>query len=141
MKSKIAYLISSKSWGGLEMNQLRNARWMRDAGFEVVLFCQENSSVHNAAKTEEGIDVEVIPPHKKYYDFKCGKSLARKIDTLTITHLIVRDTRDISLAVIAKRHAKINFIYPILWKCSSVFRNEISCIRFGFLISICGLAH
>ena len=135
MKSKIAYLISSKSWGGLEMNQLRNARWMCDAGFEVVLFCQENSSVHNAAKTEEGIDVQVIPPHKKYYDFKCGKSLARTIDTLNITHLIVRDTRDISLAVIAKRHAKnkLHLSYFMEMQLGVSKRNFLHTLRFSYI--------
>ena len=29
MMHKIAYLCGTKAWGGLEMNQIRNAEWMK----------------------------------------------------------------------------------------------------------------
>ena len=49
MIHKIAYLCGTKAWGGLEMNQVRNAEWMRDRGHTVVVFCVKDSQVYNAA--------------------------------------------------------------------------------------------
>ena len=48
MIHKIAYLCGTKAWGGLEMNQIRNAEWMRDRGHTVVIFCLKDSPVYNA---------------------------------------------------------------------------------------------
>jgi len=135
MTSKIAYLVSSRSWGGLEMNQLRNACWMRDNGYEVVLFCQANTSVYHAAKAEHDIKIELIEPHRKYYDFKRGKFLAQKINELKITHLIVRDTRDISLAVIAKRRLKktLHLSYFMEMQLGVPKRNLLHTLRFSYI--------
>ena len=38
------------SWGGLEMNQLRNAAWMMERGHAVLLLCRENSPISLNAK-------------------------------------------------------------------------------------------
>jgi hypothetical protein len=38
MKLTLAYLCNTKSWGGLEMNQIRNATWMKERGHEVHVF-------------------------------------------------------------------------------------------------------
>ena len=74
MKTKLAYLCSSTSWGGLEMNHLRNAQWMQERGHDVVFFCVENSPIAKDA-VERNLSVEIIQKHKKYYDFKKGKEL------------------------------------------------------------------
>jgi hypothetical protein len=46
---QIAYLCLSKGWGGLEMNQLKNAIWMQERGHFVKLYCLENAPIHKAA--------------------------------------------------------------------------------------------
>jgi glycosyltransferase involved in cell wall biosynthesis len=103
MENKLAYLCSSLSWGGLEMNQLRNALWMKDRGHAVVFFGVKDSPALNAAMAAGLRTIEIVR-HKKYYDFKAGKALAKLLDNQVITHLILRDTRDMSVSVIAKRH-------------------------------------
>lgn len=97
----LVYLCGSGSWGGLEMNQLRNAAWMQERGHHVVLFCRENTPIaEEAAKT--GISCVFIPVYKKYYDFKKGRLLVRKLRETAATHLIVRSTYDLSIASYCK---------------------------------------
>lgn len=102
MGNKLAYICSSLSWGGLEMNQLRNAVWMKERGHSVVFLAVKDAPAYRAAM-EAGLDTVVIRRHKKYYDFKSGNALARILVEEGVTHLIIRDTRDMSVSVIAKR--------------------------------------
>ena len=109
---KIAYLCGSRSWGGLEMNQFKNALWMKERGHRVVVFGLEGSPFITAAQ-ESGLESDDIEQHRKYYDFSKGKALARLLAKNAVTHLIVRDNRDLSTAVIAKRFSsqKIHLSY------------------------------
>ncbi len=99
--NKIGYLCSSASWGGLEMNQLRNAVWMQERGHAVVLLCLENSPIHEKALAAH-LPVKLIRKHKKYYDYAAGLRLKKLLKAEQITHLIIRDTRDMSVCAIAK---------------------------------------
>ena len=65
MKPKIAYLSSSKSWGGLEMNQLRNAIWMKGKGYAVCIIGIDSSPLIKEAK-KNIIDTICINEYKKY---------------------------------------------------------------------------
>jgi hypothetical protein len=85
MKAKLGYLCSSESWGGLEMNHLRNALWMKRKGHDVVIICLKNTSIENSANEFE-LPVLTIPKHKKYYDFKNGKNLVTIISKHNISH-------------------------------------------------------
>lgn len=97
----IAYFCPSLSWGGLEMNQLRNAEWMKDRGHKVMIFVQEDSKIHQEANSL-GISVDFVKPHKKYYDVVNARRLQKKLKKHKITHLIVRDPKDMSLCAMAK---------------------------------------
>jgi glycosyltransferase involved in cell wall biosynthesis len=97
----IAYFCPSLSWGGLEMNQLRNAEWMHNRGHQVIIFVQEESKIHQEAKSL-GIAVDFVGSHKKYYDFVKASKLIKKIKKHKITHLIVRDPKDMSICALAK---------------------------------------
>ena len=143
MENRLAYLCSSNSWGGLEMNQLRNARWMKERGHTVFIFCKANSPIEEAAKAE-GISVVTISGHKKYYDFKAGKLLAKALNEHQITHLILRDTRDMSVGVIAKRKSKtpIHLSYFLEMQLGVSKRNLLHTIRFkGLDVWSCPLNH
>ncbi len=105
MKLRIGYLLGSNSKGGLEMNQVRNALWMQERGHSVFLLCIKGSPAEVMAK-ELGVPVVNIEKHRKYYDFKRGKALAKILQEQQISHLIVRATQDMSVAVIAKRVLK-----------------------------------
>lgn len=102
MNNTIAYLCSSISWGGLEMNHLRNAAWMHKRGHKILILGVANSPYLNRAE-EMGLPHEVIQPYKKYYDFKVAKIIHRILERENISHLLIRDTRDMSMAAILKR--------------------------------------
>lgn len=95
----------SNSWGGLEMNQLRNAVWMKKQGHSVVLLGLKNSRIVREAENE-GIDIIFVNQHKKYYDFKNAFNLKHLIKSNGISHLVLRDPKDISLGVTTKRLLK-----------------------------------
>jgi glycosyltransferase involved in cell wall biosynthesis len=97
----IAYFCPSKSWGGLEMNQLRNAKWMSDRGHEIVIFVQKKSKIHQEA-TQLGLNVDFVRAHRKYYDIVNASRLLKKIKQHKISHLIVRNPKDMSLCALAK---------------------------------------
>lgn len=101
MKAKIAYLSSSKSWGGLEMNQLRNAIWMKGKGYAVCIIGIDSSPLIKEAK-KNIIDTICINEYKKYYDFISAFKLCSIIKKNMITHLIIRDTKDISITASIK---------------------------------------
>ena len=107
MKAKLGYLCSSESWGGLEMNHLRNALWMKRKGHDVVIICLKNTSIENTANEFE-LPVLTIPKHKKYYDFKNGKNLVIIISKYNISHLLIRSTYDMSIMAYAKRRLGTN---------------------------------
>ena len=105
---RIAYLCGSDSWGGLEMNQWRNARWMKERGHAVVVFGRENTELERYCRIDS-IDFVAIPKHRKYYDFKAAKRLSRLLIAWEVKHLIIRDVRDMSVAANAKSRKKHSF--------------------------------
>ena len=74
---------------------------MKGAGVDVVVFALENSPLANAAKKSQ-LEVVFIKKHQKYYDFISALKLANLLKDHFITHLFIRDTRDMSIAGIAK---------------------------------------
>lgn len=133
MKTKIGYLCSSVSWGGLEMNQLRNAGWMQERGHEVVLFCRENAPIAEKAALQQ-IPVVFIGQHRKYYDFKAGKKLAKQLKQQQVSHLVLRDNRDMSVAVIAKRIARnIHLSYFMEMQLGVNKKNLLHTLRFSYI--------
>ena len=83
-------------WGGLEMNQLRNARWMKNRGHDVVIYCLANSPT--AIKSKEwDLNTRFITKHRRYYDLIRAWKLVRLLRKDDIGHLIVRATGDMSI--------------------------------------------
>lgn len=97
----IGYFCASDSWGGLEMNQWRNAQWMMERGHQVVMFVREGTPAEKAAR-ETGIVVSRVRKHKKYYDYIKAKQLKRRIKFHGVTHLVVRDPQDMGLCALTK---------------------------------------
>lgn len=111
-KHVIGYFCASDSWGGLEMNQWRNAMWMMDRGHQVVMFVREGSPAEKAAR-ETGIVVSRVRKHKKYYDYIKAKQLKRRIKFHGVTHLVVRDPKDMGLCAMTKTllHNQLHLSY------------------------------
>lgn len=98
---RIGYLCGSESWGGLEMNQWRNARWMQQRGHEVVVFGKAGSKLVSYCEQDQ-IAFVAIPHYRKYYDFTAAKKLSHLLKEHRIDHLMIRDVRDMSVAALAK---------------------------------------
>jgi len=132
VKSTLGYICGTDSWGGLEMNQLRNALWMHERGQKVFLICLENSPIAKNA-TEAGIATIYIQKHRKYFDFKQGKALAKIIQQHKITHLLVRAIHDMSISVIAKREVKsLHLSYFMEMQLGVKKNNFLHTLRFSY---------
>jgi glycosyltransferase involved in cell wall biosynthesis len=94
---QIAYLCGSMSWGGLEMNQLRNAIWMKNRGHRVVLIGWEGSPIIQAAQNRE-LETFCIPKYRKYYPIISAYKLANWISLKKMDYIFVRAYTDLSLA-------------------------------------------
>lgn len=134
MKSKLAFLCSSQSWGGLEMNHARSAKWLIDLGYEAIVFCVENSPIEQFAE-ELNVPVQHIVPHKKYYDFKRAKVLARILKTQHFTHLVIRSTSDMSITASVKQKLgdRIHTSYFQAMQLGVKKTNILHTIRFNHL--------
>jgi glycosyltransferase involved in cell wall biosynthesis len=98
---RIGYLCGSESWGGLEMNQWRNARWMKQRGHEIIVFGKTGSKLEQYCH-EDQLTFVAVPAYKKYYDFFAARKLNRLLRLHQVDHLIIRDVRDMSVAALAK---------------------------------------
>jgi glycosyltransferase involved in cell wall biosynthesis len=137
----IAYVCGSGSWGGLEMNQWRNAVWMKQRGHAVVVLGLEGSPLHLACK-EDAIPFTAISPHKKHYDFGASLRLRDIIRKRNITQLIIRDGRDVGLATLTKTFCfgKLKVHYFMEMQLGVVKKNPAQTLRFRQLDSwICPL--
>ena len=130
-KYHIAYFCPSKSWGGLEMNQLHNAKWMHDRGHKVLIFAQEDSRAHKEAN-QLNLPVVFVSAHRKYYDFVNAFRLYKKIKKHHVTHLIVRNPKDMSLCALAKSFClnKIFLAYFMEMQIGISKRDFLHTIRF-----------
>jgi len=97
----IAYLCSSKSWGGLELNHLRHAQWMKQRGHVVIMFVTQDSPLHQHA-TDRQIPCTTIKHQPKYFAWRSAWRLTKFLKTYKITHVFIRDNRDMSLLASVK---------------------------------------
>lgn len=131
MKAKLAYFCSSESWGGLEMNHLRDAVWMKERGHEIIVLAVKTSPFYLKAE-ESGLPVEAIDKQKKYYDFSKARQLVHLIRSRHITHLIIRSTYDMSIAASVKSKLKkrIHTVYIQAMQLGVKKKNLMHTIRF-----------
>lgn len=112
MSLRIAYLCGTTGWGGLEMNQLKNAEWMLERGHFIQVYAQLTSPIATSAKQKELPLIE-IKKHKNHYDFIRAVQLYRKLKEHKIQHLIIRATFDQSIAAtiafLSKGKIKVHF--------------------------------
>lgn len=112
MQLRIAYLCGTKGWGGLEMNQLKNAIWMHERGHFVQIYAYKNSPIAISA-IEKNIPLIEIYKHKNHYDFIRAWELYKCLKINSINHLIIRATFDQSIAAsivfISKEKIKVHF--------------------------------
>jgi len=131
---RIAYLCSSLSLGGLELNQLKNATWMKNRGHHVYVLGVKDSPFYEQAKTL-GLKTLEIRRHRKYYDFLGALALNALVKKYNIEKMFVRDTRDISIMATLKclRRTKITTAYFMEMQLGVKKTNFLHTLRFSFL--------
>ena len=134
VKTKIAYYCSSKSWGGLEMNHLRDAQWMKERGHAISVFAVKNSPFSEKC-IDAGLTVIDIEAQKKYYDFKKAGILTHRLQEMEIKHLVIRSTRDMSIAatVKSKLKDKITTVYIQARQLGVKKKNVLHTARFKYI--------
>ncbi len=105
MEIKLAYFCSSSSWGGLEMNHLRNAAWMSERGHKVLVLGINSSPIHSYA-LELDLPFIAIEPHRRWYDFKAVRRVQQILESEGVSHFLVRKPGDMSLAAGLKSKLK-----------------------------------
>ena len=94
---RIAYLCLSEGWGGLEMNQLRNAQQMKSRGYDVLLIVNLESPIQRAAKLA-CIPFYVVAQKPKHYQWLFALKLALFLAKQNYYHLLFRNNREQSIA-------------------------------------------
>jgi glycosyltransferase involved in cell wall biosynthesis len=94
---RIAYLCLSSGWGGLEMNQLRNAIEMQNRGHEVLLIANAQSPIAKAA-SQANIPLYIVAQKPKHYQWGFARQLARHLKAKGFENLFFRNNRELSIA-------------------------------------------
>ena len=130
----IAYLCTSKSLGGLELNHLRNASWMQARSHTVLCLFTEGSSLALEAK-KMNLPTVCIPYTRRYYPFIKAFQVAKLLKENRITHVFIRDNRDMSMLATLKflLGKKVITAYFMEMQLGLTKKGILHSIRFSFL--------
>jgi glycosyltransferase involved in cell wall biosynthesis len=97
----IGFLCPSTSWGGLEMNVFRLAKWMNRRGWKIILYLYPDSPLYEICLKN---DMSVVPikSSSKFKDLFLINRLIRALKKDKIKHLILHSNRNFLLVVLAK---------------------------------------
>lgn len=131
---KIAFINGSLSWGGLELNQVKNALWMQESGHDVIVFGQLRSRTEEFC-IENNLKFIPVLPHKKYYDFSAANRLRKLLKKFEIEHVVIRHVNDMSLCALAKYwgNSKFKLHYFMEMQLGVSKRNLLHTLRFSQL--------
>ncbi|MEO6949108.1 MAG: glycosyltransferase family 4 protein [Ginsengibacter sp.] len=99
---KIAFLITSKGWGGLEMNTIKLAKQFIQLKYEVSFISAKGTRTHNEAKAVFEKIITIEKP-KKHFDFKGARILSGFLKKENIQNVFLTNNRDIEFISLAKR--------------------------------------
>ncbi len=114
----IGFFCTSPSWGGLELNIVRLARWLGERGHSVTLFVAGGTPLHREAALA-GCRIELVGRHRKYFDLPAALKLRARLRRLGVPVVFVfhRDDMDVmawvkllagrSLTLIFQQHMQL----------------------------------
>jgi glycosyltransferase involved in cell wall biosynthesis len=91
--NNICFLCTSPAWGGLEMNVVKLAANLNNAGENVTIYTEENTRISQVAKSKN-INVRIIPTHLKYFDFISAFRISKMLKNDNIKYLFSFHSRD-----------------------------------------------
>jgi D-inositol-3-phosphate glycosyltransferase len=132
MPGRIAFFCSSPSRGGLELNVLRLAGWLRQRGLDVLLMPLDGTPLHHEA-VKAGIPVEPVGPHRKYFDFASARDIASRLRRLGAGTLFVFHRDDLDLAAWIKifHGPPLKLVYQQHMQLGVSRRDPIHYFRYG----------
>ena len=140
---RIAYLCLSEGWGGLEMNQLRNAQQMQSRGHEVLLIVNLESPIHQAA-SQANIPIYTVQQKPKHYQWWFASQLARQLIKQGFFHLIIRNNRELSIAASVRffSRGKVDVHYFMEMALGGKRTQMFRTLRYAFLSTwVCPLPY
>lgn len=131
-KKKIGFYCSSISWGGLEMNMVRYAKWMLEYGWQTVIFCVANSSIDKKAE-EKKIETVHIKKNGKYFDIINVYRVNKLFQQHEISIAWFSDNRDMSLLGLVKKLSskKLSLFYRQAMRLGIEKKDFLHTIRFN----------
>lgn len=101
MNNQIGLIMTSKSWGGLEMNVFKLARLLEERNWEVHFFVLKESRIAlEAANTIKHI--HYIGQHKKYFDISGAIKFCRQLRNEKIDQILVFHNYDLDFIFLTK---------------------------------------
>jgi len=97
----VAFLCASASWGGLEMNVLKLAVWLKKRGWNILLYGRRGTTLFENGQAA-GLTVRHLNSTFKYGDLVNAWRLARYIKRDNVRRLVINYGKDLFLAVLAK---------------------------------------
>jgi len=109
---KIGLLLTSPSWGGLEMNVLKLANLLYTKRYDLSFFLIKNSRIAKEL-SQTSIKTYYIQPHHKYFDVFGAFKFSDLLKKLSIRNLLTFDNRDLDFVFYVKVffRYRINVIY------------------------------
>lgn len=129
---RIAFLCASPSWGGLEMNVLRLATWLRGRGLDVTLLPRDGSPLHREA-AKGGCPADPVGPHRKYLDFSAARDVRGRLRRLGASTLFVFHRDDLDLAAWVKllHGPPLKLVYQQHMRLGVPRRDPVHAFRYG----------
>ena len=92
---RLAFYCSSIAWGGLEMNFVRYAAGLSEAGWEVFVCCVQNSHIHLKCDSFH-LQVVFIERNRKYFDIRRALKVRKLFRLHGISICWFTDNRDVA---------------------------------------------
>jgi len=127
----IGFYSTSLSKGGLELNMLRYARYLKNESLRVVIFCVQDSPIHQIA-LQEGFEIVEVKRNKRYWDFGCAIAIKKAIQQHALDWIWFRDPRDMdTLAWTKLLGSKVKILYHQGMQMASPKKSLFHRLRFS----------
>lgn len=134
-KRTIAFVCTSSSFGGLEMNMVRLAKWIQDAGYyNVLILGVENAPLMQMAK-ELDLSSAFIKRYTKYIDVKAAWKLKQLLSFLNVSVVFTAYNNDLGMLGLLKNllRSKVKLVYQQQMNIAFKKKDLIHTIRYAAL--------
>jgi glycosyltransferase involved in cell wall biosynthesis len=129
----LGILCLSKSLGGLELNTIRFAEWLKQRGWKLTLFLLPDTPIAEKA-VQKNLPVSYTNKSFKYFDIWNASKLAKQIDAENIEILLFTNNKDTSMVAWVKGFCKkLKVIYQQQMQIGVSKKDLLHTLRFGII--------